>query len=499
MIPVHINEREFLFLHAINHFHSKASHLPAMTASLEHIHHLYWRAGFGPNVTTFNQQGSTLAKEVELLFEKSKLFIPYTVPDWEMKTNAELKRLSDEEKKAYTKKEKDTHAFIIKEIEDRQAFSESCLREKMTLFWIGLFACRIAKPDFMIKYYNTISEHALGSFSDLLNGMIHNAALLQYLDNDLNKNTHPNENFARELMELFTLGIVIYTENDIKESARAFTGWRFDSYGNYVFLQKVHDEGIKNFMGQSGNFDGNDIARIILEKKECAIYITTRIYKYFVNYKLDPLRITELSNQFYDSGYDIGKLMKTIFSADWFYNKENIGQRIKSPLELQAGITKMFNITFEDPFMRVPVLKVLGQSLFTPPSVAGWPDGLSWIDSSTLLFRIRIPEMYLQDAQSLVVPKENFDAQEKMMMSNPANLSPGKKTKTHYKATYFADRFKNIPAKELTGAMSDFLLMAYPGAAKLKMIDQYTAQSEGTTRILRTAVYLMSLPEYQLS
>nr|HMT28955.1 DUF1800 family protein [Bacteroidia bacterium] len=293
------------------------------------------------------------------------------------------------------------------------------------------------------------------------------------------------------------IGIGNYSEKDVKEGARAFDGWTYDKTGGFLVKQEHHDNGLKTYHGETGNFDGNDIIRILLARKECATFITTKIYKYFVNHIPDKIRITQLSTEFYNSEYDIEFLMKKIVSSEWFYNKENIGVRVKTPLELIAGISKLFNIKFEDPLLRLPIQKVLGQSLFDPPNVAGWPEGLGWIDSSSLMYRLRLPEVLLQDAETLMAPKEEFDALETMKFQSDPNLR-GKKIKTVYDASSFNAKFRNKTSQDLMNSISEFLLQKKPSPDKYKLIDSFTNDSIGDTRILKTAIYFMSLPEYQL-
>lgn len=466
-----------------------------MESTLRNFLHLYWRAGFGPGNGSF--KSNKIEDEINFVFENSKNHIPITLSNWHPVTNKEEKAFTDAQKAAYRKMEREARMEITSQIFDRQAHQPFFLREKLTLFWMGHFACRVANPKWMLKYYNTISQNALGSFSELLKNMIRNAALLGYLNNNINRKGRTNENFARELMELFTLGIGNYTEKDIKEAARALTGWGFNPEGDFVIRQEFHDTSEKTFQGQTGNFDGDDIIRIILSKKECARFIVTKIYKFYVNHQPNAERINSLSEQFFKSGYDIELLLKNIFTSEWFYDSENVGCRIKTPIELITGMVKIFNISFVNPVARVPIQKVLGQTLFDPPNVAGWPEGLSWIDSSTLMYRIRLPEVLLQDAETLVAPKEDFDAQEAMRMQGETGPK-GKKVKTSYQTMALTKKFAQINDDEMTKKIGSHLLLAKADESRYKLIDKYTAGSDKNTRIIRTTIYLMSLPEYQL-
>lgn len=185
-----------------------------------------------------------------------------------------------------------------------------------------------------------------------------------------------------------------YTEKDIKEAARAFTGWTFDKNGNFTERKNNHDFGQKTFLGKTGNFNGNDILKIILEQKQTARFISTKIYRFFVNEKINEQHISLLSDRFYNSNYNIESLLSDIFTADWFYSENNIGIKIKSPIELMVGIHRILPMTMERAEGLLSFQKLLGQVLLLPPNVAGWPQGKSWIDSSSLMLRLKLPQIW---------------------------------------------------------------------------------------------------------
>jgi uncharacterized protein (DUF1800 family) len=187
--------------------------------------------------------------------------------------------------------------------------SEAQLREKMSLFWHGHFACRVINIFFQQQLLNTIRENSLGNFGDILSEVSKSPSMLSFLNNQQNKKQHPNENFAREVMELFTMGRGNYTEEDVKEGARAFTGWGFNLKGEFINRPFLHDNGKKTFLGKTGNFNGDDIINILLEQKQTAKFITQKIYRYFVNENVDNEKVEALSALFYQSNYDIKKLL----------------------------------------------------------------------------------------------------------------------------------------------------------------------------------------------
>lgn len=240
------------------------------------------------------------------------------------------------------------------------------LREKMALFWHGHFATRIQQSLFNKDIIEVFRKNALGNFKDMVFEVSKSPAMLNFLNNQQNKKARPNENFARELMELFKLGRGNYTEKDIRESARAFTGWSYNSLGEFVNNEKQHDSEEKEFLGKTGNFDGTDIINMILEKPECAHFITEKIYKFFVNETPDEKIVRSLSQKFYKSNYDIMALADEIFLSDWFYSEKNIGAKIKSPVELIVGIRRIMPMDLQNKDTIYNFEKILGQELLQP-------------------------------------------------------------------------------------------------------------------------------------
>ena len=197
-------------------------------------------------------------------------------------------------------------------------------------------------------------------------------------------------------MELFTLGRGHYTEQDVKESARSFTGWAFNGKtGDFSFKPKAHDDGVKSFMGNTANFCGEDILNLLTANRQTAVFICTKLYRYLVNDVPDAGHINQMAGVFYNAGYEIKPLLEFIFLSDWFYGDKNIGNLVKSPVELLAGLTRQFYITYQNPDVLMQFQRTLGQVLFRPPNVAGWPGGKSWIDSSSLMYRMKIPSTIL--------------------------------------------------------------------------------------------------------
>lgn len=273
---------------------------------------------------------------------------------------------------------------------DRMVRSNRPLEEKMTLFWHGHFATSEEKlRDYrkMQLQLDTLRKGATGNFGDLLIAVAKDPAMLVFLDAAQNVKGAPNENFGREVMELFTMGVGNYTEDDIREAARAFTGWGNDDL-TFVVDPDKHDGGIKRFLGREGNFNGEDILRIILEQKQTAIYIASALYRFFVRDDLSPDFAERLGDLLRDNRYEIAPFLTTIFLSEDFYCEASVGTHIKSPTELLVSTYRKLGLS-ELPGIPDPhtVCKTLGQVLLYPPTVAGWGEGRSWITPGLLYER----------------------------------------------------------------------------------------------------------------
>ena len=277
-------------------------------------------------------------------------------------------------------------------------------KEKLTVFWHGHFAVGLNKvrSGFMLRDQNELFRRmALGKFEALTLAVAKNPAMLVYLDNDENTMGHPNENFARELMELFTMGVHGgYTERDVQESARAFTGWSFvkkrgdlESLKNpqFVFNQKNHDADSKTFLGKNGNFAGEDIIRTVSTHPSTASFITSKLWRFFVSEELPAQTGSELSALFTRTNGDIREVLRVIFTSSDFYAAQNRNNLIKSPLEYVIGALRssQTTLTKNHEFALSGVLAQMAQIPFYPPSVKGWDGGLDWIADTTMLNRLQ--------------------------------------------------------------------------------------------------------------
>ncbi len=467
--------------------------------------HLLWRAAFGPMAENVNELEHVSQKELFTLLLKTSSKRPDYI---NVANNAldglvkgvqdlgKMQQLTQEQKKQLRKQS----ASDIKNLNltwlSEMINSEAQLREKMSLFWHGHFACRVVNIYFQQQLLNVIRENALGNFGDLLREVSKSPAMLSFLNNQQNNKKHPNENFAREVMELFTMGRGNYTEEDIKEGARAYTGWGFNLKGEFVNRPFLHDTGKKTFLGKTGNFDGDDAIDIILEQKATAKFITQKIYKYFVNDKVDSEKINWLAERFYQSNYNLQKLMTDIFTSDWFYNEKNIGTRIKSPVELLAGIRRLIPMELERPEVQLLFQRTLGQVLFYPPNVAGWPGGKNWIDSSALMLRMRLPQILTNADEFTLRPKDDDDVMMGMegvdKKPNPNQLQATVDWKKVIKV------FDKTPKENLMKKVSDVVLQGGSRIAPT-LLNRYIDNASKDTYIKTAMIELMSTPEYQLS
>ncbi len=267
------------------------------------------------------------------------------------------------------------------------------LTEKMALFWHNHFTSSLEKtnaPELLLQQDLLLRRLGTGRFGPLLHAISRDPAMVLYLDNNTNVKGKPNENYARELLELFTMGEGTYTEQDVKEAARAFTGLTVDrATGTTGFDPRRHDDGTKTFLGRTGNFNGDDIVDIILAQDRPAVFITEKLWRYFISPQPDPALVQTWAAAFRSSGYDVTSLLRVILGSDAFWAAGNRNALIKSPVELLIGFIRTWGITDYDPKRLTSQLSRLGQDLFNPISVKGWPWGRDWIDAATLLERRR--------------------------------------------------------------------------------------------------------------
>ncbi|MBL8991106.1 MAG: DUF1800 domain-containing protein [Phycisphaerae bacterium] len=398
---------------------SNMSPLGPKQFGLEEARHLLWRAGFGgtPNqIQTLVSWG--LEKSVDYLVNyqqvagsdpdpkafRNDIIRPPTAEERAMAQQA--RRARDEESLARLRvRQQEAERLDREQVRAMQKWwltrmieTPRPLEEKLTLLWHGHFATSFRTIEDSYHMYaqnNLLRKHAAGSFSDMLYGIIRDPAMIKYLDNDESRKGRPNENLARELMELFGLGVGNYTEQDIKEGARALTGYTFRD-DEFVFERQNHDTGVKQLLGAKGGFNGEDFVRLILQQRACARFVATKLYRYLVHdYPTGRKAVDEAAasviNQMADGirrdNYAMGPTIRRLLSSQHFYDPAIRNEQIKSPIQLIVGAARSLNTPVRDLDALLDAAKLMGQDIFFPPSVKGWDGGRSWINTATLFVR----------------------------------------------------------------------------------------------------------------
>ncbi len=450
------------------------------------ILHLYWRAGFGLKPKELEAlNGFSRKALVDQLFMDSNSFLPLKkdLSHTKMYTNEEIIKNRDKRIKFARRNFEETqilNTVWLKRLET----TTRVLRERMTLFWANHFVCRDMATNHILQYNTTLRTHALGNFGDFVKAISKEASMIKYLNLNRNRKDSPNENFARELMELFTLGEGNYSEKDIKECARAFTGYNYRFEGEFRFIGGHHDKEVKSFFGKKGKFVGNDIIDIILEQRQCAKYICEKVYKYFVNHELNSVHVEAMTNIFFKD-YNIENLMRFVFISNWFYDPKNIGTKIKSPIDLIIGIKRIVPVYFTKNQELFRIQRLLDQFLLDPPNVSGWPGDKNWITTNSLMLRIKLPSMLLE--------KESYTYQPKGNLRNFRIVSV--KNKYQEKLSVYVDwkAYKKSVKKVSLNQLKNTLILCEINPGTQRYISRL-----GRRTNKKNLVNLMSLPEYQM-
>lgn len=461
-----------------------------MQLNQKQVQHLYWRTGFGISYQdVLERTGQDSAILYSEIWESTNAYKPLKTIDSDSWLSKPLTGNQPKEKREqYYGDRRDT----VKRL-NRVWFNElmkpgSELREKMSLFWHDHFACEESNPYLAQGLVNTIRENSLGNFKTLLLAVSRHPAMIGYLNNQQNRKANPNENFGRELLELFTIGKGNYSEHDIKEAARAFTGWQFrlEEDWEFYFNQEDHDSDMKSFMGQTGNFGGENIIDILLSKQETANFISRKVYRYLVKDEINETHVSELGKKFFESGYEISALLDGIFLSDWFYGDDIIGAKVKTPHEYMIGLTRVLNIQYPKQYPINYIQELLGQELFYPPNVGGWPKGLEAINNFTLLFRMKLPEIMLKDVE--VGSRTEFLATEDYLH-------------IYHRITGTTDvtslytNFEQEDSDKMFLALANYLLQ--PKADGISQ-DKGTWWTSGESDFINNLKILLQSPEYQL-
>lgn len=392
--------------------------LPDTQFGYEQARHLLWRAGFGGTDEQINalvemgpERAVSLIVDYESVpaepdprdvFDKDIMRPP---TEEERRTQRQAARTRDEDALAKIRTQRQqaqrSDRRQIREVQQwwlaRMIQTTRPLQEKLALLWHGHFATsyRVTEDSFHMYQQNRLFRANAKDFPALLGGIIRDPAMLRYLNNNQNRKANPNENLAREIMELFSLGEGSYSEQDIKEGARALTGYTYQD-DDFVFLRQQHDTGNKRVLGASGPIDGEGFVNAILSHRACAPFIATKLYKHFVA-DVPPhpdllegvhrAAVGSLAREIARRRFDLTDPLKTLFRSRHFYSDAVTGQKIKSPAELVVGATRSLGVPARDLGVLIAGMQQMGQDLFFPPSVKGWDGGRAWINTATMFVR----------------------------------------------------------------------------------------------------------------
>ncbi len=428
--------------------------------------HLYRRAAFSANhdeLSTAEEDGPK--KTLDKLFdvERGKTFNEQMVKSSRyLVTGGSVKRLSS--------------WWLLRMLNSPTPFAE-----KMTLFWHGHFATsgqKVTEVAAMLRQNHLLREHALGKFRPLVQGISRDVAMLTYLDSTENRKTRPNENYARELMELFCLGLDRYTEKDIKEVARCFTGWRVrkvSGAAKFQFNPRQHDTGSKSFLDRHGNFGGEEAIDVILARPSCAEFIAMKLIRFFVFDETNLPRelIAPIATTLRDSDFDIKKAVRQILASNLFFSEHAIGKKIRGPVELAIGFLRQFDATTNLETL-AGRLELLGQLPMFPPNVKGWDGGRKWLNSSTILARANL----IEDFATLEAAKLKANSYSQWARKNSAPEA----------------------GSEFVRWLCDYLLAhEIPHASMQALLDIHDQQAGHEQKIQTVLTAMAVLPEFQLN
>jgi uncharacterized protein (DUF1800 family) len=388
---------------------------------------------------------------------------------------------------------------------DRMLNGPAPLLEKITLFWHGHFATSIQKVRdayWMWQQNDTLRRNALGNFGALVKKISRDPAMMIYLDLQQSQQEHPNENWARELMELFTVGIGNYTEQDIRESARAFTGYRIDfTTQQFRFAPFQQDHRPKTFMGRTGNLNGDDIIDILVSKPACAQFIGRKLWRFFVEDEPSSAIVDSVAATIRSHNFEVRPILREIFTSAEFYSDRVMGNQIKSPVQYIVQTSKLLAAPAPAPVAAQNAMRQMGQILFAPPNVKGWDGGKEWISTSTLLFRYNFAN-YLVNGDAILPPNLQQRRQgADVGFGRAAQLAQQIKRDPMDVAKVVPPEIRTKP-REVVDLLAKRLFPTRPGDKEIDAFVKYleTRGSEETDATLRELIHLMmSTPQFQLA
>lgn len=453
---------------------------PALALDTGDARHLLARSGFAADPARIETlDGLSRTEAVAAILERAGDTAVSAPPDWEADWKpAKRAGMNEAERLAL----RDTQREQGRELKawwlNEMRVSPTPVTEVMTLFWHNHFTSSLKKvkaPALLYRQNVLLRRHALGNFADMLHAIARDPAMLVYLDNARSRKQAPNENFARELLELFTLGEGYYLETDLQEAARAFTGWSLDpDSGTFRYRAAWHDDGEKQILGHSGAFDGDAVIDLLLARPETAELIVDKLWRQFISEQPDPLEVAHLAALFRSGGYEIKPLLTALFTSEAFWAPENRGRLIKSPVDLVVGTLRLFDLPVGDNRDLAWLTRRLGQDVLDPPDVKGWPGGTAWITGASLL-----------DRQSLIA-RLTGAMQDQAMQASATEMAASKENR---RAAFFDRWLAGLPAnRQSAEAVTRLVLPIAP-------VDAAVLDRQASGALLRS---LLADPAYHL-
>lgn len=375
--------------------------------SLQQARHLIHRTGFAEKPAVVQAVSQTpLSTVVDALLNNPAPVSPLPPPSWALQPvppRPDMRDMDDEEKRLARKAIRARQNARIRELRiwwlSNLVVTDNPLAARMTLFWQNHFTTayrKVRHPPLLYRQQAIFIEHATGKFGDILRKILQDPAMLIYLDNRVNRRNRPNENLARELLELFALGEGNYQEQDIRELARALTGLSTDKHLDFRFKPKFHDAKEKSLFGRRGNLALNDVIELLLAHPATAEHLTRKLWRHFISDTPDDSLVAQWANIYRALDYDTRPLLHLMFTSQAFSDPANQGQLIKSPVEFIAGLHRVLGISPIDGKSLMRASQAMQQNLYNPPNVQGWVGGAQWINTETLLARRRFINQLLR-------------------------------------------------------------------------------------------------------
>lgn len=474
--------------------------------------HLINRAGFGGTPAEIQRLVTAgPQKAVSELVHFERIPDPSSDPDWaqpdpeRLKKLAALRQAPEPERREMVRQEQQLQRERLLELRgwwlQRMAKGPRPLQEKLTLFWHGHFATsaeKVRETYYMWRQNELFRRLAAGNWLQLLTEVGKDPAMLIWLDQAQSRKEKPNENFAREVMELFALGEGHYTETDITEAARALTGWSLDREAQkFVYRLRAHDEGDKTIFGRTGNFGGDDVLELIVAQPQAALFITAKLWTFFAGEPPSAELNAALAAEFRKAGNNFQPLLRTMFLSQEFYDPSLIRRQVKSPVQWLVGTVRMLECELPPTPVCVDLLRTLGQNLFAPPNVKGWDGGLAWINTNTLLARYNEAAALVEgDAAVLAALAARNPAQERRLQKR---LQRGRPGGVNVEKLLTAD--ERADKKALMLALEKRLLQGQLKEKQRETLREYLeSKGELDESEIRGAIRLiMSTPEFQLT